>query len=61
MRVDEKALQLYIVYKKPYFVTRESVSVLQVTQESVSGTTSHVDVAVHSMKLKDRMIKSLSP
>ena len=45
MGVNGEALQLHAVYKKPYFlleVTRESVSVLQVTQESVSGTTSHV-------------------
>jgi len=39
-----EALQLHAVYKKPYFllqVTRESVSVLQVTWQSVSGTASH--------------------
>ena len=45
MEVNGKALQLHVVYKKPYFllqVTRESVSVLQVTQESVSGTASYV-------------------
>ena len=34
MGVNGKALQLHTVYKKPYF--------LQVTRESVSGTTSHV-------------------
>ena len=34
MGVNGEALQLHVVYKKPYFllqVTRESVSVLQVT------------------------------
>ena len=39
-----EALQLHAVYKKPYFllqVTQESVSVLQVTLESVSGIVSH--------------------
>ena len=44
MRVNGEALQLHTVYKKPYFilqVTWESVSVLQVTRESVSGTASH--------------------
>ena len=44
MGVNGEALQLHTVYKKPYFllqVTRESVSVLQVTWESVSGTASH--------------------
>ena len=44
MGVNGEALQLHAVYKKPYFllqVTRESVSVLQVTWESVSGTASH--------------------
>ena len=45
MGVNEEALQLHIVYKKLYFllqVMREFISVLQVTQESVSGNTSHV-------------------
>ena len=44
MGVNGEALQLHAVYKKPYFllqVTRESVSALQVTWESVSGTASH--------------------
>ena len=35
MVVNEEALQLHVVYKKLYFV-------LQVTWESVSGTTRHV-------------------
>ena len=35
MEVHGEALQLHAVYKKPYFL-------LQVTQESVSGTTSYV-------------------
>ena len=44
MRVNGEALQLHAVCKKRNFaqVTRKSVSVLQVMQESVSGTTSHV-------------------
>ena len=44
MGVNGEALQLHAVYKKPYFllqVMQESVSVLQVTWESVSGTASH--------------------
>ena len=44
MGVNGEALQLHAVYKKLYFLlqlTRESVSVLQVTWESVSGTASH--------------------
>ena len=42
MGVNRKALELRVVYKKPYFllqVTQVSVSVLQVMRESVSGTT----------------------
>ena len=35
MGINGETLQLRAVYKKPYFV-------LQVTQESVSGTTSHM-------------------
>ena len=59
MGVNEEALQLHAVYKKPYFllqvmresasvqqVTQESASVLQVTQESVSGTTSHTRIRI---------------
>ena len=44
MGVNGEALQLHAVYKKLYFllqVTRESISVLQITQESVLGTASH--------------------
>ena len=44
MGVNGEALQLHAVYKKPYFllqITQESVSVLQVTWEPVSGTASH--------------------
>ena len=55
---------MHAVYKKPYFllqVTQESVSVLQVTQEFVSGTTSHMRASDHAMKSKVCMIKSLSP
>ena len=36
MRVNEEVLQLHIVYKKPYLIV-----LLQVMQESVSGTASH--------------------
>ena len=39
MGVNEKALQLHAVYKKLYFL-------LQVTQESVSGTASHVRIPI---------------
>ena len=42
MGVNEKVLQLHAIYKKLFLqVTRESVSVLQDTQKSVSGTASH--------------------
>ena len=44
-----------------YFLLQESVSVLQVTQESVSGTTSHVHASERATKLKVHVIKSLSP
>ena len=49
MGVNGEALQLRTVYKKPYFllqVMRQSVSVLQVTRESVSGTTSHARIRI---------------
>ena len=75
MGVNGEALQLHAVYKKPYFllqVTQESVSVLQVMRESVSGTASQGQnpyqvlqvtcaVSEHAMKSEVRMIKSLSP
>ena len=51
MGVNGEALQLHTVYKKPYFLLqamRESVSVLQVTRECISGTTSHMR-ALHSI------------
>ena len=54
MGVSGEAFQLHTVYKKPYFVlqvTRESVSVLQVTCAA----------SERAMKLKVRMINSLSP
>ena len=44
MGVNGEALQLHSVYKKPYFllqVTRQSVSVLQVTWKSVLRTSLH--------------------
>ena len=56
--VNKTALQLHAVY---YFlllqVTLESVPVLQVMQEFVLSTTSHVHASEHAMKLK---VKSLS-
>ena len=64
MGVNGEALQLCAVYKKPYFllqVTPESVSVPEVTRESVSGTTSHVRASERAIESKVRMIKSLSP
>ena len=54
MEVNGEALQLHTVYKKSYFL-------LQVTRESVSGTTSHVRASERAMKSKVRMIKSLTP
>ena len=39
MGVNGEALQLHAVYKKPYFS-------LQVTQESVSGTATHVKACI---------------
>ena len=44
MGVNGEALQLHTVYKSRILtqVTRESVSVLQVMRESISGTASHV-------------------
>ena len=54
MGVNGEALRLHAVYKKPYLL-------LQITQESVSGTTSHVCSSECAMKLKVRMTKSLSP
>ena len=56
MGVNGEALRLHAVYKKLYFL-------LQVTQESISGTgtTSHMRSSERAMKLKVRMTKSLSP
>ena len=54
-----ECLQLHTVYKKPNFLLQ--VSELQVMQESVSGTTSHMCVSECTMKLKVHVIKSLSP
>ena len=56
------SLAAVCIYKKPYFllqVTPESVSVLQVTRESVSGTTSHVRASERAMESKVHMIKPL--
>ena len=47
------SLQLHAVYKKPYLllqVTQESVSVLQVTWESISGTASHARIRIRYCK-----------
>ena len=44
-----------------FFLLQKSVSVLQVTQEFVSGTTSHMHASECATKLKVHMIKSLSP
>ena len=41
-------------------VMQESVPVLQVTRESVSGTTTHMRSSERALKLKVHMIKSLS-
>jgi len=56
MGVNGEALQLHAVHKKPYFllqVTRESISVLQVTWESVSGTGSHVRICIRYCKSRE--------
>ena len=56
MGVNGEALQLHAVYKKLYFllqVTRESVSVLQVTLESVSGTASHARIRIRYCKSRE--------
>ena len=58
MEVNGEALQLHAVYKKPYFslqVMRESVSVLQVTQESVWGTTSHTRICMRHYKSRENL------
>ena len=43
MRVNREALQLHVVYKKQYFM-------LQVTQESISGTISHARIYIKYYK-----------
>ena len=53
MGVNGEALQLHTVHKKLYFllqVTREFVLVLQVTQESISGTASHAKICIRYYK-----------
>ena len=50
MGVNGEALQLHAVYKMLYFVlqvTQESVSVLQVTREFISGTTTFYVLSTH--------------
>ena len=54
MGVNGETLQLYAVYKKPYFL-------LQVTRESVSGTASHVRLSEHAMKSRVHVIKLSLP
>ena len=54
MGVKGETLQLHIVNKKSYFL-------LEVMQEPVSGTTSHMRMSECAMKSKVRMINSLSP
>ena len=46
MGVNGEALQLHVVYKKPYFL-------LQVTRESVSGTASHVRIHIRYYKSRE--------
>ena len=56
MGVNGEALQLHTVYKKQYFVTQvtqESVSVLQVMRESISGTTSHARIRIRYYKSRE--------
>ena len=55
-----EGLQLHAVYKKPNFLL-QLLELLQVMQESVSGTTSHMCVSECTMKSKVHIIKSLSP
>ena len=47
-------MQLHAVYKKPYFL-------LQVTQKSVSGTTSHMHTSERAMGLYDKIIITIVP
>ena len=64
MGVSGEILQLHAVYKKLYFllqVTRESVSVLQITWESVSGTASHARRIWACNEIEGSYDKSLSP
>ena len=67
MGVNREALQLHAVYKKPYFllqVTRESVSVLQVMWESVSGTASHAHCVWTCNEIEgshDKIIITIAP
>jgi len=59
MGVNWETLQLHGVYEKPYFLLQvmwESISVIQVTWEFISGTTSHARCIWTA-----RMMKSLSP
>ena len=74
MGVNGEALQLHAAYKKSYFllqVTRESVSVLQVTKIRIKYCKSRenpyqvlqvtCDASERAMKSKVRTVKSLSP
>ena len=53
MRVNGEALQLYAVYKKPYFL-------LQVTQESVSGTASHARILIRYYKSHEKSVSGIT-
>ena len=53
MGINGEAFQLHAVYKKPYW---ESVSVLKVMRESVSGTESHVHWVCEIEGLYDKII-----
>ena len=55
-----EGLQLHAVYIKPNLLL-QLLELLQVMQESVSGTTSHMHVSECTLKSKVHMIKSLSP
>ena len=54
MGVNEEALQLHTVYKKPYFYYKSHENLYQVLQVMCT-------VSERAMKLNVRMVKSLSP
>ena len=71
MGVNGEALQLHVVHKKPYFYYKSRKNlycttshtriciVVQVMQESISGSTSDMRASERAMKSKVHMIKSL--